>query len=82
MKILSKKEQKRLEDEEFARVMAEVGVEKGAASEKPAEESKQSAAQETQAEIDERKRLANQKKKEKKKKAKQEKATDGGNAAD
>ena len=46
VKILSKKEQKRLEDEEFERLMNEVGTTEGAAT-KPAEEAKQSAAQET-----------------------------------
>lgn len=66
VKILSKKEQKRLEDEEFERLMNEVGT-KGSEAKAPKEESKQSAAQETQAEVDEKKRLANQKKKEKKK---------------
>ena len=65
VKILSKKEQKRLEDEEFDRLMNEVGTTEA----QPAaqEETKQSAAAETQAEIDEKKRLANQKKKAKRK---------------
>ena len=62
VKILSKKEQKRLEDEEFERAMKEMGLD-ATASTAAKEESKQSASQETQAEIDEKKRLANQKKK-------------------
>lgn len=67
VKILSKKEQKRLEDEEFERLMNEAGVTEAAKTDAaPKEESKQSAA-ESQAEVDEKKRLANQKKKEKKK---------------
>ena len=67
VKILSKKEQKRLEDLEFERLMNEVGPADGqeAAQTQP-EETKQSA--ETTA-ADEKKRLANQKKKEKKKAA-------------
>lgn len=66
VKIISKKEQKRLEDEEFERVMAEMGVE-GSAAAKATEESKQPESAASQAEIDEKKRLANQKKKQKKK---------------
>ena len=64
MKVLSKKEQKRLEDEEFERVMNEMGS-SGAESSSAAtnEESKKAAGGETQAEVDEKKRLANQKKK-------------------
>lgn len=47
MKILSKKEQKRLEDEEFERVMNEMGSEKNAAAAETTEESKQSSQPET-----------------------------------
>ena len=70
MKILSKKEQKRLEDEEFERVMNEAMAANNAAEQAattttaPAatEESKNAsgaATAETQAEVDEKKRLAN-----------------------
>ena len=47
VKILSKKEQKRLEDEEFERVMNEMGSEKNAAAAETTEESKQSSQPET-----------------------------------
>jgi len=60
VKILSKKEQKRLENEEFERTMNEMAA--GANSEPAAaqEESKvTNAGSETQAEVDEKKRLAN-----------------------
>ena len=45
MKILSKKEQKKLEEEEFERVLKEMGVKDQAKS--ATEESKQSAATES-----------------------------------
>lgn len=46
VKILSKKEQKRLEDEEFERLMNDVGPTDGAKKDAaPKEESKQSAAE-------------------------------------
>ena len=57
VKILSKKEQKRLEDEEFERTMAEMGGAQQAAT-ASAEESKTGVA-DTQAEVDEKKRAAN-----------------------
>jgi len=60
VKILSKKQQKRLEDEEFAKLMNEVVPTTEAAG---TEESKQSATVENQDEVDDKKRLANQKKK-------------------
>ena len=61
VKILSKKEQKRLEDEEFERLMNEVGTagstDQAAASTQ--EESKQSSASAQPSDVDEKKRLAN-----------------------
>lgn len=68
VKAVSKKEQKRLENAEFERLMAEMGSQDAP---KAAEESKQSATAEGNSEIDEKKRLANKKKNDKKKKAKQ-----------
>lgn len=63
VKLLSKKEQKRLEDEEFDRVMAEMGSQKATAAAATEESKKQPAAAEGATEIDEKKRLANLKKK-------------------
>lgn len=61
MKILSKKEQKRLEDEEFERLMNEVGTAGSTdqAATSTQEESKQSSASAQPSEVDEKKRLAN-----------------------
>jgi len=59
VKLISKKEQKRLEDEEFAKLMSEVPVESTTTS-AAVEESKTSAVTET---VDEKKRAANLKKK-------------------
>lgn len=70
VKILSKKEQKRLEDEEFERVMNEMGTAnntEAAATEETKQASNTAATTESQTEIDEKKRLANQKKKQKRK---------------
>ena len=67
VKAISKKEQKRREQEEFDRMMNELGIEGSAAAATQPEESKQAAVGEEQAAIDEKKRLANQKKKEKRK---------------
>ena len=64
---MSKKEKKRLEDEEFERLMNEVGTAGAASGEAPAAEENKQAAQADQAEVDEKKRLANQKKKQKRK---------------
>ena len=61
MKILSKKEQKRLEDEEFERLMNEVGTAGSTdqAATSTQEESKLSSASAQPSEVDEKKRLAN-----------------------
>jgi len=63
VKLISKKEQKRLEDLEFEKLMAETAAagSSAAATTAPVEESKK--APETTAEVDEKKRLANLKKK-------------------
>jgi hypothetical protein len=66
---LTKKELKRLEDEEFERTLKEFGVQENSNA---AILEATSAKVETQAEIDEKKRLANLKKKEKKKAKKAE----------
>ena len=59
VKILSKKEQKRLEDEEFERTMNEMGSSNAAAENPVAATTEESKGNETQAEVDEKKRLAN-----------------------
>lgn len=66
---MTKKELKRLEDEEFERTLKEFGVQENSNA---AILEATSAKVETQAEIDEKKRLANLKKKEKKKAKKAE----------
>ena len=65
VKQLSKKEQKRLEDEEFEKTLQEFGVQATSTSENSANPEEKKV--ESQTEIDEKKRLANLKKKEKKK---------------
>ena len=65
VKQLSKKEQKRLEDEEFEKTLQEFGVQATSTSENSANQEEKKV--ESQTEIDEKKRLANLKKKEKKK---------------